>query len=481
MWRVEKDPFLASTFGTVTILDRPPDFDRLRARMETAVHAVPRLGWRVQPNPTALGAPIWADDPDFDIDLHVRRVALPAPGTLRQLLRPRQPVRARPARPHPPALAVPRRRGAGGRQGGAGDEDAPHDHRRGQRCAHVDAVRRPDPTCRRARRRHGRLPTNRRRPRHRTRSTRCSASSMPRSACRSASPARSASCSPTRRRSRPPDRRPSDGLRGALTQLSDSDAARSPLWTERSMRRRLEVARAPLQSTRAAAKRLGGSLNTPSSPPRRGRPPLPRDQGRAGRRAARHDGREHADQGLRRQRLRARQAARADRRDGHHRALPAHRRVAAIRRPSESGAGRRRWTPSPPSPRHCRRRCSPASPGSRRRPSTSPPPTCARHRCPYFIAGGKALQTYAIGPLGGVAFNVTMLSYVKHLDLGINVDTAAVDGPGAARQTRRRGVPPPPASPLSECRERQRLRGRVVAGSGRRPRRGTPPPGVRGR
>ena len=86
MWRVEKDPFLASTFGTVTILDRAPDFDRLRARMEAAVHGVPRLGWRVQPHPTALGAPIWADDPDFDIDLHVRRVALPAPGTRRQLL-----------------------------------------------------------------------------------------------------------------------------------------------------------------------------------------------------------------------------------------------------------------------------------------------------------------------------------------------------------------------------------------------------------
>ena len=86
MWRVEKDPFLASTFGAVTILDRAPDFDRLRSRMESAVHALPRLGWRVQPNPTGLGAPIWADDPDFDIDLHVRRVALPAPGTRRQLL-----------------------------------------------------------------------------------------------------------------------------------------------------------------------------------------------------------------------------------------------------------------------------------------------------------------------------------------------------------------------------------------------------------
>ena len=48
---------------------------------------------------------------------------------------------------------------------------------------------------------------------------------------------------------------------------------------------------------------------------------------------------------------------------------------------------------------------------------------------PYFIAGGKALESYAFGPLGGVAFNITMLSYVKHLDLGINIDAAAVDDP----------------------------------------------------
>ena len=70
----------------MSILDRPVDFDRLRARLERAVAAVPRLGWRVQPSPGDLGPPIWADDPDFDIDLHVRRIALPQPGTMRQLL-----------------------------------------------------------------------------------------------------------------------------------------------------------------------------------------------------------------------------------------------------------------------------------------------------------------------------------------------------------------------------------------------------------
>ncbi len=86
MWRLEKDPHLTSTFGTVSILDRAPDFDTLRARMEHAAIEVPRLRWRVQPNPTDLGSGVWADDPDFDVDLHVRRVALPTPGTRRELL-----------------------------------------------------------------------------------------------------------------------------------------------------------------------------------------------------------------------------------------------------------------------------------------------------------------------------------------------------------------------------------------------------------
>ena len=86
MWRLEKDPYLSSTFGTVSILDRPPDVDRLRARMERAIWNVPRLRWRVQPAPVNLSAPMWVDDPDFDIDHHVRHIALPKPGTLRQLL-----------------------------------------------------------------------------------------------------------------------------------------------------------------------------------------------------------------------------------------------------------------------------------------------------------------------------------------------------------------------------------------------------------
>ncbi|NDH45207.1 MAG: hypothetical protein EBY04_02375, partial [Actinobacteria bacterium] len=86
MWRMEKDPFLASTFGNVTVVDRPINFSLFRERMQRATIAVPRLRQRVRPTPAALGAPRWVDDPEFNIDYHVRRMSLPTPGSQRQLL-----------------------------------------------------------------------------------------------------------------------------------------------------------------------------------------------------------------------------------------------------------------------------------------------------------------------------------------------------------------------------------------------------------
>jgi diacylglycerol O-acyltransferase len=86
MWTIEKDPALRSSFLQLTLLASAPDFPRFRRRMERAVKVIPRLGQRVVPPPARFAPPEWADDPSFDIDFHVRRVALPAPGTERQLL-----------------------------------------------------------------------------------------------------------------------------------------------------------------------------------------------------------------------------------------------------------------------------------------------------------------------------------------------------------------------------------------------------------
>jgi hypothetical protein len=39
------------------------------------------------------------------------------------------------------------------------------------------------------------------------------------------------------------------------------------------------------------------------------------------------------------------------------------------------------------------------------------------------------LENYPVGPLGGVAFNVTLMSYMGSLDVGLNIDEAAVESP----------------------------------------------------
>lgn len=80
MWRLETDPHLSSTFANITFLDRSPDFERLRRRLWRASRTVPRLRRRVVEG-GPLSAPHWEDDPDFDIDHHLRRIVLPAGAT----------------------------------------------------------------------------------------------------------------------------------------------------------------------------------------------------------------------------------------------------------------------------------------------------------------------------------------------------------------------------------------------------------------
>jgi hypothetical protein len=48
---------------------------------------------------------------------------------------------------------------------------------------------------------------------------------------------------------------------------------------------------------------------------------------------------------------------------------------------------------------------------------------------PVFVAGSEILHNFPFGPLAGVAFNLTLLSHVGSLDMGVNIDTAAVSRP----------------------------------------------------
>jgi diacylglycerol O-acyltransferase len=86
MWAVEKDPALRSDFCNLTLLESPSDPDRLRVKIADAIAGIPRLGQRVVSAPLRIVPPEWVDDPDLDIEYHVRRVAASEPGGMRELL-----------------------------------------------------------------------------------------------------------------------------------------------------------------------------------------------------------------------------------------------------------------------------------------------------------------------------------------------------------------------------------------------------------
>src|SRR5438105_4732104 len=86
MWSVERDPILRSSFTNVTILEHGPDVSRLRGRVEGSLEGAPRLRQRVHVPVGPLPVPEWVDDAQFDLDYHIRHVALPPPGSERQLL-----------------------------------------------------------------------------------------------------------------------------------------------------------------------------------------------------------------------------------------------------------------------------------------------------------------------------------------------------------------------------------------------------------
>ncbi|HET7173544.1 MAG TPA: wax ester/triacylglycerol synthase family O-acyltransferase [Nocardioidaceae bacterium] len=57
----------------------------LRAAIEPRLHLAAPFRQRLVTVPLGLGRPYWVDDPDFDLEFHLREVALPAPGDDRQL------------------------------------------------------------------------------------------------------------------------------------------------------------------------------------------------------------------------------------------------------------------------------------------------------------------------------------------------------------------------------------------------------------
>ena len=61
------------------------DHDRLLGLVADRIAFVPRYRQRIQAVPGRLANPMWVDDDDFDVAYHVRRSALPSPGSMQQL------------------------------------------------------------------------------------------------------------------------------------------------------------------------------------------------------------------------------------------------------------------------------------------------------------------------------------------------------------------------------------------------------------
>ena len=429
MWRLEKDPYLSSTFANVTILDRPIDVPRLRHRMEVAAQRVPRLRHRVQPTPGGISAPLWVDDPSFDIAYHVRHLALPKPGTRAQLAELATLIAADPFDRTRPLWQFTVVDGLQGRKGaliqklhhtvadGEGsvrlsmqfldiDRDAPAPELVEDELD--DDLPAEDPAAA-------------------VREIVAGGLRIPLAVMRQ-----------LRDLLAEPARLPSAGaaaietLRGIATQLSDVDRAHSPLWTARSLRRRLEMVRFPLDATKEAAKRLGGTVNTAFLTA-----------------AAAAAGAYHRELGEPVDELRASMAISTRKAGSGANAFS----LARMLVPTGKMTVEERFSLIAEATGRARGESATASLETISANATTLPTSVvtriARQQAesvdfatsnvraahfPVYIAGGHVLENYPIGPLAGVAFNLTVLSYCGSLDMGLNVDPAAVSQPALLRR-----------------------------------------------
>ncbi|HET6625131.1 MAG TPA: wax ester/triacylglycerol synthase family O-acyltransferase [Nocardioidaceae bacterium] len=86
-----ESPTTVGHVGSLIVLDPSTapggewSLDTVRAVLEPRLHLAEPFRQRLVPVPLGLGRPYWIDDPHFDIEFHLRELALPRPGTREQL------------------------------------------------------------------------------------------------------------------------------------------------------------------------------------------------------------------------------------------------------------------------------------------------------------------------------------------------------------------------------------------------------------
>jgi diacylglycerol O-acyltransferase len=221
--------------------------------------------------------------------------------------------------------------------------------------------------------------------------------------------------------------------RSVARQVLVTEGARSPLWAgRRSLGRRFEILSIDLDEAKAAAKALGGTLNDLYV------------TGIAG-----GAGAYHRAQGLEVDDLRMSMpvSTRTDKSAGGNDFAPArvlvpageddprarfelvHERLAVTKGErafalADSMAGVLTTLPTPLVVRLARRQIETvdfAASNVRGAPFD------------LWIAGARVLANHPMGPTAGTAFNATLLSYRSNMDIGLNIDTAAVEDPALLR------------------------------------------------
>jgi hypothetical protein len=218
-----------------------------------------------------------------------------------------------------------------------------------------------------------------------------------------------------------------DTVRSLVAQLTDLGKAQSPLWTRRSLQRGLVCLRTPFEPVKQAATRLGGTLN-----------------GAFLTAIADACGAYHREFGAPVESLRASMAvstrttgsgtnaftlARLTVPTGE---MPVRERFAVIN--EQAVAARNTSITAPLEKLATLANALPTSALARiaRQQSQTVDFATSNLRgapMPVFIGGAEALANYPLGPLAGVAFNLTAMTYNGSLDMGVHLDRAAIEHP----------------------------------------------------
>jgi diacylglycerol O-acyltransferase len=82
---LERDGAHMHVASTIIFEGPPPSHDEFRDHIASRLHLVPRFRQKLRFVPLAQGRPVWVDDPHLNLEYHVRRTALPPPGSEEQL------------------------------------------------------------------------------------------------------------------------------------------------------------------------------------------------------------------------------------------------------------------------------------------------------------------------------------------------------------------------------------------------------------